>query len=349
MKALFVGLGAIGQRHLRNLYALLGSELQVYAYRRRGLDNVLNDRLQVESDQGLTARYGIRVLNNLDDALAERPDIVLVCNPTSLHLSVALEAARAGCNLFIEKPLSHDLSRVPELIELVESKGLVNMVGYQLRFHPALLRVQQLLAEEAIGRIIAARAQVGEYLPNWHTYEDYRGTYGASRELGGGALLSQIHEFDYIYWLFGLPSRVFTLGGHLSSLELDVEDVASTLMECERGGQHFPVHLQQDYVQRPPARGCEIVGDKGKITLDLVQPQVHLIRPEQETATWDFRDLPRNRLFIDELNCLLFCLKGSGVPPVDVRTAAKSLRIALAAKKSMETGRAVDLEGDEPR
>ena len=108
-------------------------------------------------------------------------------------------------------------------------------------------------------------------MPGWHTYEDYREAYAAHRAYGGGVLLAQIHDMDYLYWFFGLPRKIFALGGHLSSLESDVEDVASTLMQCEREGSRFPVHLHQDYLQRPARRGCEIIGDSGKIETDLLR------------------------------------------------------------------------------
>ena len=120
-----------------------------------------------------------------------------------------------------------------------------------------------------MGRIVAVRAEVGEYLPGWHPYEDYRQMYASRAELGGGVVLSQIHEIDYIYWLFGMPRRVMAIGGHLSSLEIDVEDTASILMECVVDGRPIPVHLHQDYVQRPPSRTCQVIGDEGKILVDF--------------------------------------------------------------------------------
>jgi len=251
MKLLIVGLGAIGQRHVRNLRALLRDSVELLAARSRGLSHVLSDATTVEAREGLCEKYGIRAFATLDDALAHKPDVAFVCNPTSLHIGTALALARAGCHLFIEKPLAHEYAGVEELLGIVERQGLVATVGYQFRFHPCLTTTYALLRSGAIGRVLAVRAEVGEYLPGWHTYEDYRGTYGGSRDLGGGTLLSQIHEMDYLYWFFGLPQRVFTLGGHLSRLDIDVEDVTSTLMQFERDGIQFPVHLHQDYVQRP--------------------------------------------------------------------------------------------------
>jgi predicted dehydrogenase len=254
MKVLMVGLGAIGQRHLRNLRALLGPELEVLAWRKRRLAHVLTPQMQIAKNADLETEYNIRAFGELDEALAQKPDAVVIANPTSDHVPVALEAARASCHLFIEKPLSHTSDGLDELHQLVEQKKLVAFVGYQMRFHPCYGRVKELLDQNAIGALLAVRMQFGEHLPGWHPYEDYRESYAARRELGGGVVLTQIHDLDIALWLFGMPRRVFALGGHWSHLEVDVEDTASMLLQCEYSGRALPVHIQQDYLQKPPQR-----------------------------------------------------------------------------------------------
>jgi predicted dehydrogenase len=344
MKVLIVGLGAIGQRHVRNLRVLLGDSVEILAARSRGLSHVLTDVMTVEAPEGLCEKYGIRAFGTLDDALAHQPDVAFVCNPTSLHIATALALARAGCHLFIEKPLAHEYAGVEELLGIVERHGLVATVGYQYRFHPCLTTTYALLRSGAIGGVLAVRAEVGEYLPGWHTYEDYRGTYGGSRDLGGGTLLSQIHEMDYLYWFFGLPQRVFTLGGHLSSLDVDVEDVTSTLMEFERDGIQFPGHLHQDYVQRPASRNCEIVGDTGKIEIDLLRHTIKVYDASGRLArSNEFCDFQRSQMFIEETQRFLACIESHEAPAVTLRDGAQSLRMALAAKESLEKGTVVSM------
>lgn len=344
MRVLMVGLGAIGQRHVRNLRALLGDRLELLAVRSRGLTHILDDALNVESPDGLSEKYGIRTFDTLDQALAHKPEAAFVCNPTSLHLTTALDIARAGCHLFIEKPLAHEYAGVEQLRAIVKRQRLVATVGYQLRFHPCLRTTHRLLESEAIGRVLAVRAEVGEYLPNWHTYEDYRGTYAARRDLGGGTLLSQIHEMDYLYWFFGLPERVFTLGGHLSSLDIDVEDVTSTLMQFEKDGFRFPVHLHQDYVQRPARRTCNIIGERGRIDVDVLGLTVKVYERSGDLAQChEFRGFQRNELFLAQTRCFLSCIESGEQAVVTVDDGAQSLRMALAAKESLEKGIVVDL------
>ena len=344
MKVLMVGMGGIGQRHVRNLRTLLGPEVEIVAYRTRNLPHVLTDRLEIEPGSSLEEKYNVRAFGDLDQAIAQAPEVVFICNPSSLHIPVALSAALAGFHLFIEKPLSHNYDKVEELISLVERQNLIVLVGYQMRFHPCLQNLHSLLQQKAIGRVLAVQVEVGEYLPAWHTYEDYREMYASRRDLGGGVILSQIHELDYIFWLFGLPRLVFALGGHLSSLEIDVEDTASILMECLVEGHLVPVHVYQSYAQRPSSRTCQVVGDAGKILVDFNGPTVNVFDSRGQLAeTRTFENFQRNQLFLDELKHFMACLQGDQTPVVTVRDGAQSLRIALAARESLETGKVVEL------
>ena len=344
MRFLVVGLGGIGQRHVRNLRALLGPDTEIMAYRVRGTSPTLTDGLSVEPGSSVEQKYGLQVVTDLGAALGARPDAVLVCNPSSLHMPVAIKAAQVKCNLFVEKPLSHTAERVNELIDLVETHDLVGLVGYQMRFHPCLQRLHTLLQQGAVGRVVAVRIEVGEYLPGWHTYEDYRQMYASRADLGGGVILSQIHELDYVYWLFGMPTRVFALGGHLTRLDVDVEDTASILLQCVVDGRAIPVHVHQDYIQRPASRTCEVIGDAGKILVDLRELTVTVFGEEGNIAESSaYPDFQRNQLFLEEMRHFLACLEGRETPRVTVRDGAHSLTMALAAKESLETGQAVDL------
>lgn len=340
MKVLVVGLGGIGQRHTRNLRALYGDRCDIIAYRVRGGGPVLSDNLQIDRPSGLEERYGIRSFDDLDAALAERPLVALICNPTSLHLPVALAAARAGCHLLVEKPISHTLEGIDELAAVVSNASLVCMVAYQFRFHPSMILAHRLFCGGIVGRPIACRAVIGEYLPGWHRYEDYRTMYASRRELGGGVVLSQIHELDLLFWFFGRPDRAMSMGGHLSDLEIDVEDVASTVF----GYPGMVAHVHQDYLQQPPVRQFEILGSAGKMIVNLREPSVQVfdaggdlkISERQET-------FERNTLYLDEIKCFLQAATSGGAVPVDLRAGRQSLEMALAIHASMSTGMPIDM------
>jgi predicted dehydrogenase len=336
VKILIAGLGGIGQRHARNLRAILGDDLELIAWRVRGLSHVITPTLQADDLRNVETQYNIHSFDMLAQALSEKPDAAFVCNPTSLHVSTAQACAEAGCHLFLEKPVSHNTDGLEALAQAAQ--GRVVLVGYQLRFHPVLRALAQLLHEQAVGRVLAVRAVIGEYLPGWHAYEDYRQMYAARAALGGGVILSQIHEFDYLYSLFGMPHSVYALGGHWSSLDIDVEDTASILMNCSLNEKPLAIHLHQDYVQRPASRQCEIIGDRGKIVADFGALRVTSPKGVQEFAGFD-----RNQLFLDQTKHFLACISGRETPLVDLHGGIQSLRMALAAKESIATGHVVNL------
>jgi predicted dehydrogenase len=160
--------------------------------------------------------------------------------------------------------------------------------------------------------------------------------------LGGGVLLTQIHDFDYLGWLFGWPHRVFCVGGKLSDLEINVEDTASTLMECQSNGRNIPVHLHQDYVTNPGERNCEIIGERGKIHVNLADGLLRVWTAGGKLAREErFAMIDRNQIFLDELAHFLACLDGRETSRIPAREGARSLHVALAARESMRTGRVV--------
>jgi predicted dehydrogenase len=339
-RCLFVGLGGIGQRHLRNLRALRGDSVIVDAYRVRRERQVLSDVLEVVPGEDLEQKYDVHVHEDLGAALSLRPDVVFVTNPSSLHVDVTRRALLAGAHVLVEKPLSHALEGVAGLVELSKRRGLMVGVAYQLRFHPGFLRTEQVLREGLLGRVLFAESVVGEFLPGFHPYEDYRRMYASRRELGGGVTLSQIHEIDVLLALLGRPERAFSLGGKLSSLEVDVDDVSSSLLDFRGAdGRVLPVRLHQDFVQRPAERRLVLVGEKGKLEWSLSGRYLrrHAGADAAPCEVQDFSELPRNRLFQDELAHFLGCVESGAEPCVPLASGAESLAVALSILESQQS------------
>jgi predicted dehydrogenase len=346
VKVLLIGLGGVGQRHARNLRTLL-PDVDLLAYRVRGYSHVVTPKLQAEMGLDVEKALGIRGFSDLNAALAEKPQIAVICNPSSLHVSTAIACVKAGCDVLVEKPLADSLSGVSDLAQAAEETGRIVMVAYQLRFHPCVNQLASTIASGALGHLLSVRVTVGEYLPGWHPYEDYRGSYAARADLGGGVVLTQIHELDYLASIFGVPKRVFAMGGHWSNLEIDVEDTASALLEFSCQGRSLPVHIHQDYLQSPASRQCEVIGDRGKVIMDLpsLTVSVHPFNGSEPTP-YSFPNFDRNQLFIDEMQHFLACVNERRRPIVDLHDGVTSLRMALAIKRSMTTGTLVSLDED---
>ena len=344
MKILIIGLGGIGQRHTRNLRTLLGDSVEIIAYRVRRLTHVVTPTMGADQDLNVEDVYNITTFHSLEEALAQKPDIAYICNPSSLHVAVTRACLLAGCDIFLEKPLADSLEGTAELVDLAREYNRIAMVGYQLRFHPCVIRLTEIVRSGILGNLLGVRATIGEYLPNWHPYEDYRIMYAARADLGGGVILSQIHEFDYLYSLFGLPNRIYALGGHWSDLEIDVEDTASILMEAPLGARVLPIQLHQDFLQSPASRQCEVIGDKGRAVMDLHALTVSLFTlGHAKPEVFRLENFDRNNLFLDQARHFLHCVETREKPTVDLADGIQSLRMALAVKQSIAAHQPIDL------
>lgn len=337
-KVLFVGLGGVGQRHLRNFKSIMGDSVEIFAYRKRNAQFVLNDKLEIVEGETLNEKYGIKCVDTLEEAFAQKIDIVFICNPTSMHAEILEKAIEADCNVFIEKPIAESIEALGQIEQKIKISDKVFFVGYQNRYHPCMLKIKQLLKEQKIGRIVSVSAEIGENVKNWHKYENYKNMYACRKELGGGVVVTQIHELDYLYYLFGMPKSVYAVGGKLSDLEVDVEDVADILMRYEMDSRKIPVSIHEDYLQVPARRGCRIIGTKGKIEIDLLASTIICYAEEGKVAYKEDFDFDRNEMFLAEMREFLKCVEQKKDSPISFEEGKKSLEIAMAVKESMKTG-----------
>jgi predicted dehydrogenase len=322
MKYLIAGFGSIGRRHFRNLRTLGERDILIYHTHHSTLSE---DELA-----------GFPVETDLRAALAYMPEAVIITNPTALHLDVAIPAAHCGCHMLIEKPISHSIARLDELKLAIEENHNRVLVGFQFRFHPGLQHLKKMLDEGAIGKPISARAHWGEYLPNWHPWEDYKQGYAARPELGGGVVLTLSHPLDYLRWILG---EVESLSAFTSQLGLDmpVEDTAEINLRFANGTLGT-VHL--DYIQRPPAHWLEIIGTHGTLRWDNADGITRLARVSQEDNTVSLQEFyppegfERNSMFLDELRHFIDVLHGDAEPLCTLQDGEIALRLALGSLNS---------------
>ncbi len=317
MKVLFVGLGSIGQRHLRNLQTL--GTFEYFALRSRG--------------HALPAEFSavpIRALSHMDDVVAVAPDLALLCAPPVAQQAVLGRLVReTKCHFFIEKPIAPTIEHLYEFADALEADRRKSLVGYNLRFHPVSGVVREVLQAKTLGRVCSARASVGQYLPDWHPHEDYRQGYSANRGLGGGVVLDLIHEIDLLCSWFGIPDRVKALAGKPSSLEIDTEDTAEMLCGFPHG-VIGSIHL--DYVQRVPMRQGVIVGDAGTLTYDLLKNECQVLRPGADPVKHEYAGFVRNDMYVSELAMLLDAIRSDAPCAPSLRDGIDVLGVALRAK-----------------
>ncbi len=319
MRYLIAGFGSVGRRHFRNLLSLDERDIVIY---HTGHSTLPEDELK-----------GFSVESDLHAALARQPDAVIIANPTALHLEVAIPAARCGCHLLIEKPISHSMAGLDELEQAVTEHHCRVLVGFQFRFHPGLRVVKQLLEDRAIGNPLSVRAHWGEFLPNWHPWEDYTQGYAARPELGGGVVLTLSHPLDYLRWLLGEVTTLSAFTSH-QGLGLPVEDTAEIALRFSNG---VIGSLHLDYLQQPGSHTLEIIGSLGSLRWDNADGIVRMARvgPQDNSVSmqefYPPEGFERNWMFLSELNHFREVVSGKAQPACTLQDGEAALRLALAA------------------
>lgn len=339
MKILFLGLGSIGQRHLRNLKMLLKDEnYEIISYRHSNVQYII-EYGKTTPCENLGDHYGFTELQSFEEAVEQKPDMSFICNPSSLHVRMALPLAKIRSALFIEKPLGTDLYLLNEFQRTLSRQKNITMVGFQSRFHPCIKEVKRIIQGKDFGNVISAQFNWSNYLPYFHPYEDYRQGYAARRDLGGGVTFTYCHELDLVQFLFGLPVSVYAVGGTLSQLEMDADDTIIALFKYQRESVFYPVSLHLTLAQGKEERGFTILMDQALIECDLMNSTLHIINQKKETIySQEFKNISRNDLFLEEMRHFLDCVNENRETCLSVSEGKKSLFMSLAVHKSMETG-----------
>lgn len=326
MRIAVVGTGSIGRRHLGNLLRLGVSDLVAVSehHRRKVVD--------IE---------GVQIPATDDYAQAlQSADAVVIANPTSLHLRYLGQAIAAGRSVYLEKPASHSSAGLAELERDAASRSLIVSVGTQFRFNDALLQVKALIEGGEIGRLLTVVALSGEALADYHPDEDYRLGYAARAELGGGVLLTQIHQIDYLNWLFGGFDRAFAIGVSTPELEIDVETCVSYMLD---GVRHLPVVGHLNYLQRPKTTGMEVIGSDGRITWSYETNTVTVAKRGQLEEVIISAPFDRNAMFLAGIKDFLEAIHAGSTPRASLSDGIAALRIVEAIKASVVSGQAEEI------
>ena len=262
-KIAFVGLGSIATRHLKNVHAYLASsgDCCVVDLYRSSLGRPLAKELQpLVNDTYLYA----------DEIPAERSyDVVFVTNPTSMHYETVERFSGHTDSFFIEKPVFDSTEVDERIFKLIEGKP--SYVACPLRYNAVLQYVKDYIE---LNKVISARAISSSYLPDWRPGQDYRKTYSAHKDLGGGVSIDLIHEWDYLTWLFGMPTECKQMIRKVSNLEIHSDDLAIYIGYNEK--TTFELHL--DYFGRQTLRTLDLFTDEDTIHCDLIAGTVSFIK-----------------------------------------------------------------------
>lgn len=289
MKICFVGLGSIAKRHISNIHEIYNNKdeyLRIDVLRRNksdcnfysGIDNIYSN------------------INDMDKDY----DVVFITNPTEYHIDTLRVMQEYADNFFIEKPIS-SIDTIGGLKELTFKNEAVYHVACPLRYTAIVEYLKENIDKT---RINSVRSISSSFLPDWRPGVDYRNTYSARKELGGGVAQDLIHEWDYITYLYGMPKQVQYMTGKVSNLEITSEDFAVYIARYEQ----FVVEVHLDYFGRKAIRKIELFLDDDTVVCDFINSSITFLKEgktvhfDEERNTFQIKELEKFFLDIENKN-----------------------------------------------
>lgn len=308
MNILIVGLGSIARKHIAAIRTL-APDARIYGLRSS------KDAPKVE---GVTDLYG------LDDA-GIKFDFAIISNPTSHHATTIRELIGLNIPLFIEKPVFGELNN-ENLVETVESSGILNYVACNLRFLDSIRFLHDYIASHPDRRVNEVNVYCGSYLPDWRPGTDYRKCYSAIPELGGGVNIDLIHDIDYVYWIFGKPEKTVSVCRNVSSLDIRAVDYANYTLLYPR----FTASVILNYYRRDYKRTIEVVFYDDTWLADLKE---NTITDSSGATVFKGMNTPQET-YLNQMEYFLDLIKNGDRAENTVNEAYNVLKICLENERS---------------
>jgi predicted dehydrogenase len=325
-RVLIVGLGSIGQRHLRLARQLLPSA---------------DIRVLRHQPSLVVPEFADGCFYTLEHALAFAPELAVIANPATQHIPISQRLAEKGCHLLIEKPLAASNAGVTELISTARQHLAVLQTGYNLRFLDSLSQFRTLLHAGRAGKVLSVRCEIGQYLPSWRPGSDYRQGVSARHELGGGALLELSHELDYLRWIFGEVAWVQATLSKQSQLEIDVEDCVSLQLGFTPSddGSQLLASVNLDFIRHDTTRLCTAIGEKATLRWNGLTGAVEIYEAgDKQWQTVFSHQHQRDDSYLAEWQHFLRCIKNGESPLISAEDGLRVLDIVQAARESSASG-----------
>jgi predicted dehydrogenase len=321
-RVLVVGVGSIGERHVRCFTATGRASLSVC-------------EVNAELRTAVAERYAVvAAFPDLDSALKTGPEVVVVCTPAHLHVPMALTAVRAGANVLIEKPLSTTPEGVAELLREVETRKVVAGVAYVYRAHPVLAAMREAVRSGRFGEPVQFVASCGQHFPFYRPA--YRTIYYKDRANGGGAVQDALtHVVNAAEWLVGPVTRLAADVDHQVLEGVSVEDTAHVLT---RHGSVMGCFSLNQY-QAPNETTLTVVCARGTARFEAHASRWRwATEPGAPWADEAFPPLERDTLFVRQAAAYLDAVEGKAQPLCPLAEARQSLAVNLAILRAAECG-----------
>jgi predicted dehydrogenase len=298
--------------------------------RRDRLDEIAGEGVKLES-----------VFTSLEEAFAVEDtfDGVIVGSPPSFHVDQSIAALERGKPVLLEKPVSPDLSSSLKLQSAVHNTKVPLLLGYTWRWWPPLLRVKDLVSQQAVGQLRHVKFTMAAHLADWHPWERYQDFFMASEALGGGALLDESHWLDLMLWFFGVPQKLFAKVERISDLEIETDDNVDILVYYPN---NMRVSLHLDLYARPHEKTIQFVGEKGTLLWEPNRIKIGKeIDPNWETEEFVY---DRNDMFVEVVKEFLNILSGGPVETCTIDDGVRVLSLIEAARISSSEEKVIEID-----
>lgn len=333
MKFLIIGLGSMGKRRIRNLQYLGQKEIV-------GCD--INEARRKDAEK----TYGVRTCSSIEEGFAEKPDAVIISTPPAHHYDIAQSVANKGLPFFMEANV------IPEgfeqVVKVCKRKKVFAAPSCTMMHQPSIKRIKSLLREGAVGKVLHFTYHVGQYLPDWHPYEDYRTFYVSKKDTGACREIVPF-ELNWLIWAFGGINLVTGIRRKISKLETDIDDIYSMVLEFDA---NIVGTVVIDVLSRVPYRTLKIIGEEGVITWEWQDKLVNLYSVKDKK--WhEFREPPgikipgyvaEEDMYIEEMKSYIEGLK-TGKYPHSLEDEEKLMKLLSMIEKSSDNLRQYRVEG----
>ena len=347
MNILLIGIGVIGQRHIRNIKSNF-KRIKFYTINSKHSKQVYGINKPLVGD--VNSKYNLKTINFDDINKKIKIDAAFICLPNYLHSRFLKKLVDQNVHVFLEKPGGVN-NRDLKLLKQIQKQNRKNktqiMLGYHLRFNPVIIKLKKMIKNKIVGNILNVLAENGEHIADYRSYQKYWKVYHAKKNEGGGTSLNQIHEIDYLLYLFEDYDfkLVNTFHDKISDIKVDTEDSISSNFIVSKFKEKFLTTLLLNSYERPKNRSLKIVGSKGKIVADLLKNNIKIyqfkssnngIMKNRKILKKNFQyKFKRNNLFINEIKYFIQTLKKN--KSIDkkygLNKSIKALELTLKLKK----------------
>ena len=251
MRLLVVGLGSMGKRRIRNLQAL-------------GYTQIAGFDLRVDRVNEAEKKYGIKKFSSYDDAIDTfSPHAVLISTSPKFHMDYAIPCEKKRIPCFIEASVT-DRNRISELDRRISKSGVIMAPSCTMRFYPGPIKVKELITKGVLGEVLNLNYQTGQYLPDWHPWEDISEYYVSDTETGAAREIVPF-ELTWLNDIFGTPETLACVKAKLSKIDAPIDDIYHCLL---RYPKNILANLTVEVISRPIAtRELRILGSRGELVM----------------------------------------------------------------------------------